>query len=123
MMLSLLVGLAVNAVSVDSIGNSRGSDRETVTVWLRSGRFYKVVRIGGKRKNSFRSIFSFIAGSPKELFSALMSSLGEAGVANCTCSERAGSLRVLVCRPSISIFFLARSCVVSWLREASVTVA
>lgn len=55
---SLYVGLAVSAISVDSVGKLRGFERKTVTLLLRSERSFGVARIAGMDKTFFGTMFS-----------------------------------------------------------------
>lgn len=91
------MGLAVNATLVNFVGNSRGSKCETVTFLLRPDRFFGVVRIFGKRYNSFWCVVSgFVATDPISLVPALIRTVGRAGVANCVRLEQVKLSNVLV---------------------------
>lgn len=58
-MQSLKIGLSVNAISVDSAANSKGFDSKTATLFLDSEKVFGVVKIDGKRYDSFRGVFGF----------------------------------------------------------------
>lgn len=87
--------MAVDAILADSIENSRGIESKTVTFLLCSGRLFGVVRIDWKRYDSLRDVFSFVAASPIGVFSALIHTVGRAGVASCPCFGLVGFSRVL----------------------------
>lgn len=114
--------LAVKTVSVDSVGNSRCFDSNTVPSLFRPGQFLCVVRIAEKRFDSlWCSVFGFVALSPIRLFSALMRTDGRARSADCKCFVRVRVSKVLVCRPLTSRF-LVWSEVVIQLGDTDVTV-
>lgn len=88
---------------VDSVENSRGLDNKTVVFVAAPRAVFDVVKFAGKRYDYFWcGVFGFEAASPIRLFSTLMRTVGRAHVTNCTCSERVGLSRMLVCS---SLFF------------------
>lgn len=112
----------MNANFIDSIDNSKGFDSKTVTLLLRSERFFSVALSAGKSCDSFWcGVSGLVAASPIGLLTALLGRVGKVGEANCMCFERIGLLRVPVCCPSLSCFFdLERSCTLTGGRDCCV---
>lgn len=72
--------MAVNAISLDSVGSSRGSHSEAVASLLRPKRFFGVITITAKRYGSMGcGISSLVAAGPIDLFSASIGTVRRVG--------------------------------------------
>lgn len=92
----------MNAILVDCFGNSRGFDSETVTLLLRPGWFFGVVRVVRKSYDYLGcGVSGFEAAGPIGFFYAFLRSANKARVAGVSCSGRVRLSTVLIRSPSL----------------------
>lgn len=89
--------MAVNEVSLDSVGHLGGSDNNTVALVLLSGRLFGAA-IPAKVRYSllWGDISNFVAADSIDFFSVLLRTAGRGSVAIYTYFGRARFLRVLI---------------------------